>query len=134
MQYWLVKSEPGVYSWKQFENDGVTGWEGVRNYQARNNLKSMKKGDWVLFYHSNQGTDIQGIARVHREFFQDPTTEDSRWVSVELKKHKAFKRPVSLEQIKREPLLENIGLIRQSRLSVMPLTQVEFDTILAMGN
>ncbi|MEZ5174272.1 MAG: EVE domain-containing protein [Bacteroidia bacterium] len=133
MNYWLVKSEPFKYSWEKFEKDKKTFWDGVRNYQARNNLQAMKKGDLVLFYHSNEGMEVVGIAEVIKEFYQDPTTEDSRWVAVDLKPKKKLKRPVTLTEIKSDPVLTQIALVRQGRLSVMPLTQIEFDRILEMS-
>ncbi len=134
MNYWLVKSEPGAYSWQQFEKDGKTYWDGVRNYQARNNLKAMKQGDLVLFYHSVNEKQVMGIARVVQEHYQDPTTDDNRWVVVDLVPEKAFNNPVSLSQIKADDRLENIALIRQARLSVMPLKAEEFDAIVGLGN
>ncbi len=134
MNYWLVKSEPGAYSWQQFEKEGQTYWDGVRNYQARNNLKAMKQGDLVLFYHSVNEKRVIGIARVVKEHYQDPTTDDSRWVVVDLVPEKAFKKPVSLSQIKADARLENIALVRQARLSVMPLKAEEFDAIVGLGN
>lgn len=133
MNYWLVKSEPHKYSWEQFIQDKETFWDGVRNYQARNNLKEMKKGDEVLFYHSNEGLCVVGIAVVKKEFYQDPTTDDTRWVAVNLAPKKALKRPISLSEIKADPLLTEISLIKQSRLSVMPLKREEFDRILELG-
>jgi predicted RNA-binding protein with PUA-like domain len=133
MNYWLVKSEPSKYSWDKFESDKQTFWDGVRNYQARNNLKAMKKGDLVLWYHSNQGKEIVGIAKVVKEAYQDPTTSDTNWVVVDLKPFKKLKNPVSLELIKADPKLQQIGLIKQSRLSVMPVTAAEFDHILALS-
>jgi predicted RNA-binding protein with PUA-like domain len=133
LDYWLVKSEPGKYSWTQFLKDGKTVWDGVRNYQARNNLKLMKKGDQVLFYHSNKGTEVVGIAVVSKTHFQDPTTHDPQWVSVELKPEISFKNPVSLSQIKSDSRFDNIGLVRQSRLSVMPIQKEEFDAILELS-
>lgn len=133
MNYWLVKSEPFKYSWEQFLRDKKTTWDGVRNYQARNNLMAMRLNDKVLFYHSNEGLCVMGISKVIKEHFQDPTTDDKRWVAVELSPDKGFKNPVSLETIKKDPLLENIGLVRQGRLSVMPLTHIEFDRILEHG-
>ena len=132
--YWLVKSEPFKYSWDDFVKDGWTYWDGVRNYQARNNLRAMKKGDLALYYHSNEGKCIVGVARVIKEHYQDPTTEDERWSVVDLKPVKALKRPVTLEQIKETKGLENIALVRQSRLSVQPLTENEFDVIVALGS
>lgn len=133
MQYWLVKSEPFKYSWEKFNTDKKTFWDGVRNYQARNNLMAMKKGDLVLFYHSNEGMEVVGIAKVVKEHYPDPTTEDTRWVVVDLAPHKALKKPVTLQQIKADPLLDQIGLVRQSRLSVMPVKPEEFDRIVALG-
>lgn len=133
MNYWLVKSEPHKYSWDQFLKDEQTFWDGVRNYQARNNLRDMKKNDQVLFYHSNEGKEIVGLAQVVKESYQDPTTTDERWLVVDLAPVASLKKAVSLEQIKSEPLLEQIALVRQGRLSVMPLTQAEFDKILEMS-
>lgn len=133
MNYWLVKSEPFKYSWDQFEKDGFTCWDGVRNYQARNNLKSMKKGDMVLFYHSNEGLCIMGIAKVKKESYQDPTTEDENWVSVDLKAYKKLKNPVPLSAIKAEPRLKDIQMLRLNRLSVVSILPEEFDVILEMG-
>jgi len=133
MNHWLVKSEPFKYSWEKFNQDGRTFWDGVRNYQARNNLKAMKEGDLVLFYHSNEGKNVVGIAKVVREFYQDPTTDDANWVVVDLAPVESLKNPVSLEQIKAEPSLVDISLVRQGRLSVMPLKAAEFDKILEMG-
>ena len=133
MNYWLVKSEPFKYSWQRFEQDGKTFWDGVRNYQARNNLMAMKIGDLVLFYHSNEGMEVVGIANVVREHYPDPTTDDQRWVVVDLSPHKAFKRSVTLSEMKAKPELSQIGLIRQGRLSVMPLKAEEFDCIVGMG-
>ncbi len=134
MNYWLVKSEPFKYSWEQFEKDKKTFWDGVRNYQARNNLKAMKKGDLVLFYHSNEGKEVVGIAKVMKEHYQDPTTDDSNWVVVDLSPHKKLKKPVGLDVIKTDNRLENISLVRQGRLSVMPLKKEEFDVILELGS
>ena len=134
MQHWLVKSEPFKYSWDQFEKDKQTFWDGVRNYQARNNLREMKKGDLVLLYHSNEGKEVVGIAKVAKTAYQDPTTEDPNWVVVDLKPFKKLKKPVTLEQIKAHPLLQEIGLVRQGRLSVMGLSAAEFDIILELGS
>jgi predicted RNA-binding protein with PUA-like domain len=133
MNYWLVKSEPFKYSWEQFVTDGKTFWDGVRNYGARNNLKAMKKGDHVFFYHSNEGLAIVGIAEVFREAYQDPTTVDSNWVAVDLKPVKAFTKPVTLSEIKSEPTLQNMDLVRLSRLSVGAVKEREYKKILAMG-
>lgn len=134
MNYWLVKSEPHKYSWEKFNEDGRTFWDGVRNYQARNNLREMKEGDLVLFYHSNEGKHVVGIAKVVKEFYQDPTTEDPNWVVVDLSPVEGLKNPVTLEQIKAEESLKDISLVRQGRLSVMPLKAEEFDKILEMGS
>jgi predicted RNA-binding protein with PUA-like domain len=134
MNYWLVKSEPKKYAWEKFLDDKKTFWDGVRNYQARNNLKAMKKDDQVLFYHSNEGLCVVGIAEVIKEFYQDPTTDDKQWVVVDLAPLQSFESPVTLEQIKADSLLANVALIRQSRLSVMPLSADEFNRIIALGN
>lgn len=134
MNHWLVKSEPFKYSWDKFNQDGRTFWDGVRNYQARNNMKAMKEGDLVLFYHSNEGKEVVGIAKVVREFYQDPTTEDTNWVVVDLSPVETLKKTVTLEQIKKDPRLENIGLVKQGRLSVMGMKQEEFDRILELAN
>lgn len=134
MNYWLVKTEPGHYSWEQLAKDGSTAWDGVRNYQARNNLKEMQKGDLVLMYHSVGPKEVMGIAKVAKTWFQDPTTDDDRWVAVQLKRHKSLKKPVSLDTIKEVQSLQKIALIRQSRLSVMPLDADAFHTILALGD
>lgn len=134
MQYWLVKSEPFKYSWEKFNQDGRTFWDGVRNYQARNNLKGMKEGDLVLFYHSNEGKAVVGIAKVVKEFYQDPTTDDSNWVVVDLAPVEALKTPVTLEKIKSDERLKDISLVRQGRLSVMGLKAEEFDRIVELGS
>lgn len=133
MNYWLVKQEPEKYAWQDLVRDKKTIWDGVRNYQARNNLKAMKKGDLVCFYHSVSDKQIMGVAKVSKEAWQDPTTEDERWVVVELSAHLTLKKPVSLEQIKQTPALSQIALIRQSRLSVMPLDPLEYSLILQMA-
>jgi len=134
MNYWLVKSEPVKYSWSKFLKDGSTIWDGVRNYQARNNLKGMKKGDLVLFYHSNEGMEVVGVAKVVKEHYQDPTTDDTNWVVVDLAPHETLPKPVTLVQIKEDKRLSNIALVRQGRLSVMPLKKEEFDVILELGH
>jgi predicted RNA-binding protein with PUA-like domain len=134
MNYWLVKSEPFKYSWAKFNEDKRTFWDGVRNYQARNNLKGMKEGDLVLFYHSNEGMCVVGIAKVVREFYQDPTTDDTNWVVVDLAPVETLKNPVTLSQIKGDEYLKDISLVRQGRLSVMPLKAAEFDRILELGS
>ncbi len=133
MNHWLVKSEPVKYSWEQFEKDGRTHWDGVRNFQARNNLQAMRSGDLVLYYHSNEGKAVVGIAKVVREAYPDPTADDPTWVVVDLAPESRFARPVTLEQIKKDATLQNIGLLRQSRLSVMPLRPEEFDVIVGLG-
>ena len=132
-QYWLVKSEPFKYSWEKFNQDGRTFWDGVRNFQARNNLRAMNEGDLVLFYHSNEGKEVVGVAKVVKEAYQDPTTEDPNWVVVDLAPVEALKKPVTLEQIKADDRLTDIGLVRQGRLSVMALKSTEFDRILEMS-
>ena len=131
--YWLAKSEPSAYSWQQFVSDGSTYWDGVRNYQARNNLNAMQQGDWMLFYHSVKGCEVIGIARVTHEAYPDPTTDDERWVVVDLEPLQALERPVPLSEIKADPTLRETGLVKQSRLSVMPLTRAQFDRILKLG-
>jgi predicted RNA-binding protein with PUA-like domain len=133
MNYWLVKSEPFKYSWEQFEKDGVTFWDGVRNYQARNNLRTMNEGDLVLFYHSNEGKEIVGIARVVKEHYQDPTTDNPQWVVVDLSPLERLAKPVTLSDIKADSRLEQIALLRQSRLSVMPVSREEFDIIVSLS-
>jgi len=133
MNHWLVKSEPVKYSWEQFEKDKKTTWDGVRNYTARNNLRLMKKGDTVLYYHSNEGLAIVGIAEVVKEAYQDPTTEDTNWVVVDLKPVKALKIPVALSTLKSDPDFGQMELIRLSRLSVSKVTEKEYKKILGMG-
>lgn len=133
MNYWLVKSEPFKYSWTQFVKDGKTFWDGVRNYQARNNLKSMKKGDQVLFYHSNEGLCVVGIAQVIKEAYPDPTIEDDRWVAVDLKPIKPLPHPVTLTEMKQQAQLSKMGLIKQSRLSVVGMAKKEYDLILKLS-
>jgi predicted RNA-binding protein with PUA-like domain len=133
MAYWLVKSEPFKYSWEQFVKDKQTHWDGVRNYAARNNLRSMKKGDEVLFYHSNEGLEIVGIARVVKEAYQDPTTDEDAWVVVDLKPVKKLKQPVSLKQIKGDDRLKNMDLLRLGRLSVGSVKEDEWKVIMEMA-
>jgi predicted RNA-binding protein with PUA-like domain len=133
MNYWLVKSEPFKYSWDDFVKEGKSIWDGVRNYQARNNMKEMKKGDWVFFYHSNEGMEVVGLAAVKKEFFQDPTTEDPRWVVVEIVPIKKFNKTVTLKMMKSDDRLSNLALIKQSRLSVTPVGKQEFDIILSLA-
>jgi predicted RNA-binding protein with PUA-like domain len=133
MAYWLIKSEPFKYSWEQFEQDGSTFWDGVRNYLARNNLRSMKKGDLAFFYHSNEGLEIVGIAKVIKEAYQDPTTDETAWVAVDFKPYKKFKKPVSLSAIKSNKELSQMALIRLGRLSVQPVLAEEWEIILKMA-
>jgi len=131
--YWLVKSEPFEYSWDTFVEDGSTYWDGVRNYTARNNLQAMEKGDLVLYYHSNEGKEVVGVARVTRESYPDPTIDDDRWVVVDLAPVKPLEQPVTLAQVKADPKLSEMALVKQSRLSVMPVEKGAFDRILALG-
>ena len=133
MKYWLVKSEPYKYSWEDLLKDKWTYWDGVRNYQARNNLKEMKCGDLVLYYHSNEGKEIVGVSEVIKEHYQDPTTDDERWVVVDIKPIKTLKKAVTLKTIKEDDRLQDIALIKQSRLSVMPIKKKEYDIILKLG-
>jgi predicted RNA-binding protein with PUA-like domain len=133
MNHWLIKSEPFKYSWEQFQKDKKTGWDGVRNYAARNNLQAMKKGDLAFFYHSNEGLCIVGIAKVVKEAYQDPTTEETAWVAVDFAPFKSLKTPVTLEQIKADPVLANMEIIRLSRLSVSKVKTEEFDHICQLG-
>lgn len=133
MAYWLIKSEPFKYSWDQFVAAGSTFWDGVRNYAARNNLRSMKKGDLAFFYHSNEGLEIVGIAKVIKESYQDPTTEETAWVVVDFKPHKKLKNPVTLSEIKAIPSLSNMALIRLGRLSVQPVLEEEWEIIMAIS-
>jgi len=133
MQYFLIKSEPDAYSFEQLQADGRTRWDGVRNYQARNNLRAMRVGDLCLYYHSNIGLAVVGVARVAREHFPDPTAEKGDWSAVEVEPVQALNRPVPLAEIKNDPALQNLGLVRNGRLSVMPVTFDEFSTILALG-
>lgn len=133
MNYWLIKSEPFKYSWNQFKKDKKTGWDGVRNYAARNNLREMKKGDLAFFYHSNEGMEIVGIAKVIKEHYQDPTTEETAWLTVDFAPYKDLKTPVSLEQLKKDPFYSTMDLIRLSRLSVGRVTETEFFKICELG-
>lgn len=134
MDYWLVKSEPEKYSWETFEKEGRTRWDGVRNYQARNNLKAMQQDDLVLYYHSNDGREVMGIAKVVKEAYQDPTTQEKDWVAVDIVPVERLQHPVTLQQIKKDTRLHHIGLLRQMRLSVMPLQREEFDVIVELGS
>jgi len=131
--YWLAKSEPYKYPYTQLEQDERTRWDGVRNFEARNNLRAMKKGDLLLFYHSNEGKEIVGIARVVKEAYADPTAEEGDWSVVDIAPHKALKKPVSLATIKADPALANMQLLRRSRLSVVPVSPEEFRHILALS-
>jgi predicted RNA-binding protein with PUA-like domain len=132
--FWLVKQEPSSYSWSDFVGEGQTAWTGVRNYTARNNLRKMQKGDEVLFYHSGADKAVVGIARVTRSAYPDPTAKEGDWSAVDLAPIKSLRRPVTLRQIKSDPRLKQTPLIRQSRLSVMPLTAAEFRTIVKIGS
>ena len=133
MAYWLVKSEPSTYSWDQLVKDKQTSWTGVRNYAARIHLRAMKKGEEVLFYHSNEGLEIVGIAKVAKEHYQDPTTDDEAWVTVDLKPYKKLKRPVGLAQIKTDKRLQEMALVRLGRLSVQPVTETEWKLIMELA-
>lgn len=133
MKHWLVKQEPEAYAWEQFLRDKGTAWTGVRNFQARNNLRAMKKGDEVFYYHSVTGKAVVGLARVVREAYADPTAKEGDWSCVDLAPVKACRSPVTLEQIKSEPALQDIALLRQSRLSVMPVTAVEAKKLRQLG-
>ncbi len=133
MAYWLVKSEPDVYSFDDLVREGRSRWDGVRNYQARNNLRTMQVGDLCLYYHSNIGLAVVGIARVDREHYPDPTAEKGDWSCVDLVPVQPVLRSVPLAEIKAHPDLQQIGLVRNGRLSVMPLTEAEFSTILTLG-
>ncbi|MGZ8549270.1 MAG: EVE domain-containing protein, partial [Chitinophagaceae bacterium] len=130
MAYWLAKSEPSTYGWDQLVKDKQTVWDGVRNYAARIHLRTMKKGDEVLFYHSNEGTEIVGIAKVAKEAYQDPTTTDEAWVAVDLKPYKKLKKPVTLAQVKADKRLNNMALVRLGRLSVQPVTDDEWKIVM----
>jgi len=134
MNYWMVKQEPGSYSFDDFVKDKKTDWTGVRNYQARNFLRDMKKGDEVLFYHSGDERAVVGFATVSKPAFPDPTADDDAWIAVELKAGKKFKKPVTLAQVKAEPKLANILLVKNGRISVMSLSEDEYDQIVLMGS
>lgn len=133
MNYWLIKSEPSAYSWDQLKKDKKTDWTGVRNYAARNNLRDMKKGDLAFFYHSNEGMEIVGIAKVTKEHFQDPTTKEIAWLAVEFAPYKDLKKTVTLETLKKDPFFKTMDLIRLSRLSTGKVTETEFFKICEMG-
>ncbi len=132
--HWIVKSEPFKYSWDDFVNEQRGTWDGVRNYQARNNMMAMRQNDLVLFYHSNEGKEIVGLARVAREHYPDPTTEDTRWVVVDLEPVERFPKTVPLAKIKADTRLQNLSLVRQSRLSVLPLLREEFDILVGLAH
>lgn len=131
--YWLVKQEPEAYSWQSFVKDGQTAWTGVRNYQARNNLRAMKKGDAVFFYHSVSEKQVVGVAKVKTEAYPDPTSSEGDWVCVDLVPVKTLKTPVSLESMKMDKVLKDLPLVRQSRLSVTPVNQVQFARLLELS-
>lgn len=133
MKYWLVKSEPKVYAWATFVKENYTSWDGIRNYAARIHLREMRTGDLCFFYHSNEGMNIVGIATVSKEHYSDPTTNDERWISVELCTHKQLSNPISLAEIKATESLQNMTLLKISRLSVQPVTAAEWKTILKMS-
>ena len=134
MNYWLVKSEPSTYSWEQLLKDKQTRWDGVRNYAARNNLRAMKKGDHCLFYHSNDGLCIVGIAKVLKEHYQDPTTKEEAWLCVDIGPHKTLKHPVTLAQIKADPNFKDMQLVKLSRLSVSAVSKEEYDHIVKLSS
>jgi predicted RNA-binding protein with PUA-like domain len=134
MNYWLIKSEPDKYSWEKLNQDGRTMWDGVRNFTARNNLRTMKVGDLAFFYHSNDGKEIVGIVKVVKEFYQDPTTGDPNWVVVDFAPIEPLKKSVTLEMIKADAALTDMQLVKQGRLSVSAVKREEFDHILGMAN
>lgn len=133
MKYWLIKSEPFKYSWDQLVKDGSTYWDGVRSYAARIFLNEMKKGDLCLFYHSNEGLEIVGICRIIKEAYQDPTTDDERWVAVDVEAVQALSNPISLQELKDDSLLQQMRFVKQSRLSVAPVSDAEFKKILKLS-
>ncbi len=133
MAYWLVKSEPSLYSWDSLLTEKQTCWSGVRNYAARLHLRNMKIGEEVFFYHSNEGTDIVGVAVVSREAYPDPTTDDERWVAVDLKPLRSLKKPVPLDRIKKDKRLANMALVRIGRLSVQPVTEAEWEVVMELA-
>lgn len=133
MAHWLIKSEPSTYSWDQLVNDKKTVWDGIRSYAARNHLKAMRKGEEIFFYHSNEGMEIVGIAKVTKEAYQDPGTEDQNWVVVNIKPYKKLKKPVSLMNMKADQRLDKMALIRIGRLSVSPVTETEWNVIIQMS-
>ena len=131
--FWLIKSEPFKYAWDELVADGWTYWDGVRNYEARNNLQAMRVGDLALYYHSNEGKEVVGVARVKKSAYPDPTTDDERWVVVDVEPVKALKEPVSLATVKADPKLAQMGLVTRGRLSVTPVTAPEFRRVLELG-
>jgi len=133
MNYWLAKSEPEAYSWEQLVKEGRTAWTGVRNFAARNNLRAMKKNDLVFFYHSGEEKSAVGLARVEKEFYADPTAEEGDWSCVDLAPVKGLKKPVTLAQIKGDKILREMVLVRQSRLSVSPLTKEQFERMMELA-
>jgi len=133
MAYWLVKSEPSTYSWDQLEKDKQTSWDGVRNYAARIHLRAMKKGDEAFYYHSNEGKEIVGIAKISKEAYPDSTAKEGDWVAVEIKPFKKLKNPVSLETIKNDKRLKEMALVRLGRLSVQPVTEKEWEIVLSLS-
>ena len=133
VSHWLIKSEPFKYSWAQLEKDKKTRWDGVRNFEARNNLRAMKVGDLCLFYHSNEGKEVVGVAKVVKEAYSDPTAPDEDWSVVDVSPHKSMRAPVSLETIKSDPDLVEMALLKRSRLSVVPVTKSQFEHILKLG-
>ncbi|HEU5071403.1 MAG TPA: EVE domain-containing protein [Verrucomicrobiae bacterium] len=133
MNYWLVKSEPDAYAWATFVKDGRTAWTGVRNFAARIHLRAMKKGDTVFYYHSNEGKEVVGVARVIKEFYPDATAEEGDWSCVDLQPVKPLVQPVTLSQIKGDAVLKEMLLVRQSRLSVMPVTKAQAERLLKLG-
>lgn len=134
MNYWLIKSEPTSFSWQEQLQNNIEPWTGVRNHQAKKNLQSMKKGDLAFFYHSNIGKEIVGIVEIHKEAYPDPTSTENKWICVDVKTVNSLPTPVTLQQIKSNPELQEISLIKQSRLSVMPITPKHWQIICQMGN
>lgn len=133
MAYWLIKSEPSTYSWEQLVKDKVIFWDGVRNYAARNNLRAMKNDDEVFFYHSNEGVEIVGIAKVAKEAYQDPTTTEVAWLAVDFKPYKKLNSPVTLLQVKADKRLVNMALVKLGRLSIQPVTEAEWKVVMELA-
>lgn len=134
MNYWIIKSEPFKYSWQQLLDDGWTFWDGVRNYQARNNLREMKAGDYCLYYHSNEGKEIVGICKVIKESYPDPTIDDERWLAVDVEPVKSLEKSVTLKEMKADDRLTELGLIRNGRLSVIACSKEHYDIIMELAN